>query len=44
MVLLNQKIAHMRQRLEALQEQAARVGLKGLNVTKEIGHGGKTAD
>ena len=28
MVLLSQKIAHMRQKFEALQEQAARVGLK----------------
>ena len=28
LVLLSQKIAHMRQKMEALQEQAARVGLK----------------
>ena len=28
LVLLSQKIARMRQKLEALQEQAARVGLK----------------
>ena len=33
LVLLSQKIAHVRQKLEALQEQAARVGLK-VNASK----------
>ena len=38
LVLLSQKIAHMRQKLEALQEQAARFGLKvNASKTKEIG-------